>query len=83
MKSSDEAITLLHTSQRLAKIRQKHPERYQYIKENANTNTRISKSFFPICNELTLMMNLSKHYKDKQLQDLYYEKWEIEKKYHT
>ncbi|WP_235839240.1 transposase [Clostridium sp. Marseille-P2415] len=34
-------------------------------------------------NELTLMTNLSKQYSGKQLQDLYYQRWEIEKKYHT
>ena len=83
MKSSDKAVTLLHTSQRLTKIRQKHPERYQHMKEKANTNTRISKSFLPMGKELALMTNLSKHYSDKQLQDLYYKRWEIEKKYHT
>lgn len=64
MKSSDEAVTLLHASQRLAKIRQKHPERYQHMKEKANINTRISKSFLPMGNELALMTNLLKHYND-------------------
>jgi hypothetical protein len=83
MKSSQEAVTLFHTSQRLAKIRQKHPERYQHMKEKDNTNTRISKSYLPKGNELALMTSLSKHYSGQQLQDLYYQRWEIEKKYHT
>lgn len=52
MKSSDEAVILLHTSQRLAKIRKKQQERYQHMKEKANTNTQISKGVLPMGNEL-------------------------------
>ena len=33
MKSQDEIVHLEHTSARLSKIRKKHPERYEWMKE--------------------------------------------------
>lgn len=83
MKLTDETIILRHTYQRLEKIRKKHPERIERMKEKEYTNPRIMTSMLPFGNELALMTNLSFKFSQKQLDDLYYKKWEIEKKYHT
>lgn len=83
MGSTDEAVILRHTYQRLGKIRKKHPERYEHMKEKAGTNTRIMTSILPSGKELALMTNLPFEISQKQLEDLYYQRWEIEKKYHT
>lgn len=83
MKSTDETVILRHTYQRLEKIRKKHPERLERMKEKGYTNTRIMTSMLPSGNELALMTNLPFEFSQKQLEDLYYQRWEIEKKYHT
>lgn len=83
MKSTDETVILRHTYQRLEKIRKKHPERLERMKEKGYTNTRIMTSMLPSGNELALMTNLPFEFSQKQLKDLYYQRWEIEKKYHT
>lgn len=83
MRLTDETVILRHTYQRLERIRKKHPERFEHMKEKGNTNTRIMTSMLPSGNELTLMTNLSLEFSQKQLADLYYQRWEIEKKYHT
>lgn len=67
----------------LAKIRKKHPERYEHMKEKKETCVRISVSELPSGKELLLMTNLSSAVTQNQLADLYYQRWEIEKKYHT
>lgn len=83
MKSHDETVFLKHTSQRLTKIRKKHPERYEYMKEKGETQVRISVSELPSGKDLALMTNLPTEIRPEQLSDLYYQRWEIEKKYHT
>lgn len=83
MKSADETVVLRHTYQRLDKIRKKHPERLERMKEKGSTNTRIMTSMLPSGNELVLMTNLPFNFSQKQLEDLYYQRWEIEKRYHT
>lgn len=83
MESSDEMVILRHTYQRLEKIRKKHPERFEHMKEKARTNTRITTSLLPSGKEMALMTNLPFEISQKQLEDLYYQRWEIEKKYHT
>ena len=83
MKSQDETVFLKHTSQRLTKIRRKHPERYEHMKEKGSTQVRISVSELPSGKDLALMTNLPIEITPNQLSDLYYQRWEIEKKYHT
>ena len=83
MKSHDETVLLTHTSQRLTKIRKKHPECYEHMKEKGQTQVRISVSELPSGKDLTLMTNLPTEITPRQLSDLYYQRWEIEKKYHT
>lgn len=83
MQSADENVALRHTSQRLQKIRRKHPEVFEHIREKGWTNTRIMTSKLPSGKELAIMTNLPFQFSQKQLQDLYYQRWEIEKKYHT
>lgn len=83
MKPHDETVLLKHTLQRLTKIRKKHPERYEYMKEKGKTQVRISVSELPFGKDLALMTNLPTEITAEQLSDLYYQRWEIEKKYHT
>lgn len=83
MQSADENVALRHTCQRLEKIRKKHPEVFQHMKEKGYTNTRIMTSKLPSGKELAFMTNLPFEFPQEQLQDLYYQRWEIEKKYHT
>lgn len=83
MKSHDETVLLTHTSQRLTKIRKKHLECYEHMKEKGKTQVRISVSELPSGKDLTLMTNLPTEITPRQLSDLYYQRWEIEKKYHT
>ena len=83
MKSHDETVLLTHTSQRFTKIRKKHPECYEHMKEKEKTQVRISVSELPSGKDLTLMTNLPTEITPRQLSDLYYQRWEIEKKYHT
>lgn len=83
MKSQDETVLLKHTSQRLMKIRKKHPERYEHIKEKEKTQVRISVPELPSGKDLALMTNLPTEITLEQLSDFYYQRWEIEKKYHT
>lgn len=83
MKSTDESVILRHTYQQLEKIRKKHSEVFQHMKEKGDTNTRIMTSKLPSGKELALMTNLPSEFSQEQLQDLYYQRWEIEKKYHT
>ena len=82
MKSHDETVLLTHTSQRLTKIRKKHLECYEHMKEKGKTQVRISVSELPSGKDLTLMTNLPTEITPRQLSDLY-QRWEIEKKYHT
>lgn len=53
------------------------------MKEKANTHTRIVTSTLPSGKELALMTNLPFEISQKELEDLYYQKGEREKKYHT
>lgn len=83
MQSAEEKVILKHSSEHLQKIRKKHPERYDRIKEKGETEVRISKSTLPSGNELALMTDLLDTITAEELADLYYQRWEIEKKYHT
>lgn len=83
MQSEDEEVILRHSSARLQKIRQKHPERYEHMKKKEKTTVRISRSTLPSGNELALATDLPDTVATKDLTDLYYQRWEIEKKYHT
>ncbi len=83
MLSEDEIVCLQHSYQRLQKIRKKHPKRYESMKTKGKTTVRIVRSILPSGNELVLMTNLSKKITAKDLVDLYYQRWEIEKQYHT
>ncbi len=83
MQSTDETVILKHSSVRLQKIRQKHPERYEQMKKKGETLVRISKATLPSGNELALMTDLLDTITAEELTDLYSQRWEIQKKYHT
>ena len=83
MNSSDEEVIIKHSYSRLKKIQKKHPDRYEQLKKKDGTAVRISRSKLPSGNELLLMTNLFTDISTEELADLYYHRWEIEKKYHT
>lgn len=83
MQSADEKVILKHSSARLQKIRKKHPERYEQMQKKGSTLVRISKLTLPSGNELALMTDLPDTITAEELADLYYQRWEIEKKYNT
>ena len=83
MEALDQFVTLKHTYPRLVKIKKRHPERFTWIKEKQETHTRISNIILPSGKNLTLMTSLSYSTSKEALQELYYQRWEIEKKYHT
>lgn len=83
LRSADEIVTLAHTEPRLRKIRRNHPEHYESMCAKAKTTTRLITCKLPTDKDLTLITNLSSEFTKEQLQNLYYQRWEIEKKYHT
>lgn len=83
MQTADESVILKHSPARLQKIRTKHPERYERMKKKGKTLVRISKSILPSGNELALITDLPDTIATEELADLYEQRWEIEKKYHT
>lgn len=83
MNVQDETVTLLHTSSHLATIPKRHPARYVHMKEKEKTKTSILTATLPLGLELALMTNLSFEYNTLEIQDLYYQRWETEKKYDT
>ena len=83
MQSADDKVILKHSSARLQKIRKKHPEQYEHMKNKGNTTVRISRSAIPSGNELALVTDLPDTIAAEELAGLYYQRWEIEKKYHT
>lgn len=83
MVSSDEVVCLKHTYARLEKIHKKQPQRYEHMKEKKETFTRMIKKQLPSGQELTFITNLPDNFTSQQIQNLYYQRWEIEKKYHT
>lgn len=83
MQTADENVILKHSPARLQKIHKKHSERYEHMKKKGKTLVRISKSILPSGNELALMTNLPDTIATEELADLYYQRWGIEKKYHT
>ena len=83
MKSCDELVSIKHSYARLRKINKNHPESYEYMKEKGNTAVRILKSSLPSGQELALMTDLPEKFTLSEITDLYYQRWEIEKKYNT
>lgn len=83
MTCSDELICLKHTYVRLEKIRKKHPQRYEHMEEKKETFTRMIKRQLPSGQEWIFITNLPDTFTSQQIQNLYYQRWEIEKKYHT
>lgn len=83
MQSADDKVILKHSSARLQKIRKKHPEQYEHMKKKGKTTVRISRSAIPSGNELALVTDLPDTIAAEELVGLYYQRWEIEKKYHT
>lgn len=78
-----ESVKLIHTLPRLTKIKRNHPEVVEELKTKEYTTARIICSRLPSCNEIALMTNLPFEISCEEIENLYYKRWEIEKKYHT
>lgn len=83
MVTRDESVKLMHTNSRLTKIKKNHPEVVEELKSAKYTQTRIMLSKLPSGNEFALMTNLPTKFNGKEIENLYFKRWEIEKKYHT
>lgn len=82
-KTTDEWVSLKHTSQRLVKIRKNHPEVIGELKEKNVTKVRLIDRCLPSAKEMTVMTNLPSEIKGEEVTALYWQRWQIEKKYHT
>jgi len=83
MITRDESVDLMHTNARLTKIKKNHPEIVEELKAKRYTSTRIVLSKLFSGSELALMTNLPIEFSGKEITNLYFKRWEIEKKYHT
>jgi hypothetical protein len=83
MTERDESLKLIHTPPRLAKIKKNHSEVVEELKTKEYTSTRIISSRLPSGNEIALMTNLPFKISGEEIENLYFKRWEIEKKYHT
>ena len=83
MTEMDEFVKLMHTRVRLAKIKKSHPEVVEELQTKEYTNTRIISSRLPSGDVISLMTNFSFDIHGKEIENLYFKRWEIEKKYHT
>ena len=83
MAGDDEAVVVAHTGTRLATIRRRDPEAAARLKEKGHTCTRIVNLALPSGKRLTLMTSLAARHSGKEVADLYYMRWGIEKKFHT
>lgn len=82
-KTTDEWVNLKHTSQRLVKVRKNHPEVIGELKEKAFTKVRLIDCCLPSSSQMTVMTNLPSEIKGEDITALYWQRWQIEKKYHT
>ncbi len=79
MVKRDESVKLMHTNPRLTKIKKNHPEVIEELKADKYTQTRIISSKLLSGNELGLITNLPEKYGRKEIETLYFKRWEIEK----
>lgn len=79
MITEDEVVKLMHTNPRLTKIKKNHPEIVEELRSKKYTSSRIVLSKLPSGNELALMTNLPTEFSGKEIENLYFKRWEIEK----
>ena len=80
MITEDKVVKLTHTNPRLTKIKKNHPEIVEELRVKKYTSSRIVLSKLPSGNELALMTNLPTEFSGKEIENLYFKRWEIEKK---
>jgi len=83
MVGDDEQVVITHTAHRLATIRSRDRDAALRLKEKGRTRTRIVNHALPSGKRLTLMTSLGAEHNGKEVADLYYMRWGIEKKFHT
>lgn len=72
--SEDEVVKLIHTNSRLARIKKKHLDVVDELKEKKCTQTRIIKSMLPSGKEIAFMTNLNDSYSGKEIENLYFKR---------
>lgn len=84
MLSNDEKVQLMHTYGRLAKIKQKHLEEYEKIKNDKYTEVRMIRCELKSGQIEYLVTNLDeKEFNTEEIIKMYGLRWGVEKKYHT
>ena len=84
MGQKDGMVELVHTPARLQKVKEKHPERLEALQRKGTSHARIVQHTLASGTELIVMTNLPmEEYTADEIVQLYYRRWEIEKKYHT
>ncbi len=84
MISNDENVIIKHTSSRIKKINKNYPTESKKLEELKETKVRITKSILPNGEEIRILSNLTfDEFNQKEIIDLYAERWGIEKSYDT
>jgi IS4 transposase len=86
MRSTDEDVKIVHTYDRLFAIRKRDPVSAQVLLEKGFTTARIVETDIGKVNEKkgwSFITNLSKNISSAEIGELYWKRWNIEKKFHT
>jgi IS4 transposase len=83
MRKKDEEVELEQSKNRLRMFRKKSPDRAEELEAKGNISARIIKMNFPTETGAALITNLPEECRAGEIQRLYRQRWEIEKKNHT
>ena len=83
MASDDEHVELSCTGARLRKVKSRHPDAAERLRQKGCIRTRILNCALPSGKVLTLMTSLSTAHSAEELAGLYSKRWGIEAKYNT
>ena len=82
MRSADEEVEIIHTSNRLRHIRAKYPQQAQELACKKSSKARIIKTKFENGDAAAFVTNLYERTLG-EIRHLYKKRWSIEQKYHT
>lgn len=83
MTKPDEAVKLVHTHPRLAKIRKKRPEAAAWLSSMDYTETRIIRTSTLSEEEIAFATNLFNELESEEVVNPYFKRWKIEEGYST
>jgi IS4 transposase len=83
MLSEDEDVEIEHTCGRIAALKKKNPAAALELVEKRFTKARIIETDIGKKKKWTFITNLPKTINGKDIANLYWKRWEIEKKFHT